>query len=61
MCSSRGKQALVLPCSGAQGSILGSSDEYLLILVLYCAAAACPVSWFGHYSFLRVLLSLEYL
>lgn len=61
MCSSRDKQALLLPCSGTQGSILGRSDEYPLILVLYCAAGACLVGWFGHYSFLHVLLALEYL
>lgn len=59
--SSKSKQALLLPCSGTQGNLLGSSEEYPFLLVLYCAASACLVCDFGHCSCLHVLLSLEYL
>lgn len=61
MGSSKSKQALLLPSSGTQGNLLGSSEEYPFLRVLYCTASACLVCYFGRYSCLHVLLSLEYL
>lgn len=56
-CSSKGKWALLLPCSGTRGSLGGSPHEYPLLLVMYCTASAYLICCFSHYSCPHVLFS----